>query len=506
MENQKDWKKKYQTIIHELESKEKTWGDLETLLRKAIGRLSIAGLGIDTSLDTQLKDIRAISRNKKDDKLSTALDRLSDVLNDIDEKDSNQSSSMRDELATINDVMSQLLTLLTPPEKHLPTFERIKSHLPPKNTDSILNELASELNLIMASPISIDANTDTQNIDDVILGLLDRLSIVPGMSQKAKNIQVTIRTGLSTEQWPVILDNIAAEVSTALQLINDEKSELENFIAQVTEQLVEITGYISEDQKEQKSGLSDAHSFHQQMNDEVIKMHENVRSASDIDTLKHTLDSNILTLKDNISDYLSRGKQRFSASETRNKALSAQVDSMEKETQDLKHRLDENKKKLFFDTLTGIHNRMAYNDQIKKLMARWQRYAEQFSYAIIDIDHFKKVNDSYGHNTGDKVLKLVASIMQKNIRESDTLFRIGGEEFVLILPNTRIDQAAPTIEKIRNAVSSSGFRFKDDKVVIHISAGLTEVNDSDTVDSLFERADKGLYQAKETGRNKLVKI
>lgn len=506
MDNQKDWKKKYQNIIHELESKEKTWGDLETLLRKAIGRLSIAGLGIDKTLDSRLKDIRDLSRNKKDDKLENALDQLSNVLNEIDEKNPAQNDSMRDELSTINDVMNQLLTLLAPPEEHQSTFERIKSHLPPKNTDSILNELASELNLIMASPISLEANTEVQEIDEVILDLLDRLSIVPGMNKKAKEIQQTIRSGLTLEQWPTVLDNIAKEVNTALQLISDEKSELENFIAQVTEQLVEITDYISEDQQEQKTGLFDAQNFHKQMNSEVLKMHESVHSATDIESLKQTLDENIASLKGNISDYLSKGKLRFTAAETRNKALSAQVVSMEKETAELKNRLKENKKKLFVDTLTGIHNRMAYNDQIAKLMARWKRYEECFSYAIIDIDHFKNVNDTYGHSTGDKVLQLVANIMKKNIRESDTLFRIGGEEFVLILPNTNLAQAEPTIEKIRSAVGNSGFRFKDEKVEIHISAGLTEVNETDTVDSLFERADKGLYQAKETGRNKLVKV
>ncbi len=508
MDNPKDWKKKYQTIIHELESKEKTWGNLESLLRKAIGRLSIAGQGIDATLDNQLKDIRTISRNKSDDELSTALDKLSDVLSAIDEKESPQNDSVKDELGTINDVMMQLLALLAPPEEHQSRFERIKSLLPPKNTHSILTELAEELNLIMASPLNSETETNktTSNINDVILGLLDRLSIVPGMNKTSKEIQSNIRSGLALEQWPMVLDKIAQEVSIALQLINDEKNELEHFIAQVTEQLVEITGYIFEDQEEQKSGLTEAQNFHIKMNDEVIKMHENVNSASDIESLKQVLDSNIHSLKDNISDYLTRGKLRFNAAETRNQTLSAQVTHMEKETQDLKQRLDENKKKLIFDTLTGIHNRMAYNDHIKKLMARWKRYGEQFCYAIIDIDHFKNVNDTYGHNTGDKVLKLVASIMQKNIRESDTLFRIGGEEFVLILPNTSLDQAEPTIEKIRNAVSSSGFRFKDDKVVIHISAGLTEVNDSDTEESLYERADKGLYQAKETGRNKLVKI
>jgi len=505
MDIKKDWKKKYQNIIDELESKEKTWGNLEALLRKAIGRLAIAGLGIDKSLDTQLKDIQSISRKKKDDKLSNALDKLSVILNVIDDQPST-NSSLRDELSTINDVMTQLLSLLTPPEQFQPSLERIKSHLPPKNPDSILTELATELNTIMAAPSSESTASDDHSIDDVILGLLDRLSIVPGMNQKAKTIQQTIRSGIAPNQWPGILDHIAKEVSTALQLISDEKSELERFIDQVTEQLVEITGYISEDQKDQKTGLSDAHDFHQQMNDEVIKMHENVRSATDITNLKQVLDNNIHSLKDNITGYLSRGKQRFTAAETRNQALSEQVLSMEKETHDLKKRLDENKQKLVFDTLTGVHNRMAYNDHLKNHMARWQRYQEHFSYAILDIDHFKNVNDTYGHNTGDKVLKLVANIMQKSIRESDTIFRIGGEEFVLILPNTSVEQAAPTIEKLRKAVSNSGFRFKEDKVTIHISAGLTQVNEQDTEESIFERADKALYEAKETGRNKLVKI
>ncbi len=506
MDNPKDWKKKYQAIIQELESKEKTWSNLETLLRKAIGRLSIAGQGIDKTLDNQLKDIRTISRNKSDDELSTALDKLSDILNTIDEQAPAQSNPIHNELSTINEVMTQLLTLLAPPKEYQTRFDRIKSLLPPKNTHSILTELAEELNLIMASPINNEKTptSTSSNINDVILGLLDRLAIVPGMNQKAKEIQSSIRAGLTLEQWPIVLDQIAQEVSTALQLINDEKNELENFIAQVTEQLVEITGYISEDQEEQKNGLSDAQNFHLKMNNEVIKMHENVQSASDIESLKQVLDTNISSLKSNIADYLTRGKERFIAAEARNQALSAQVTHMEKETQELKKRLDENKKKLIFDTLTGIHNRMAYNDHITKLMARWKRYQESFCYAIIDIDHFKKVNDTYGHNTGDKVLKIVATIMQKNIRESDTLFRIGGEEFVLILPNTSIKQAAPTIEKIRLAVGSSGFRFKEDKVDIHISAGLTEVQPNDSEESLYERADKALYQAKETGRNKLV--
>lgn len=505
MDFKTDWKKKYKTIIKELESKEKTWVNLESLLRKAIGRLAIAGLGIDTKLDNELKDIKNISRKKKDDKLSSALDRLSHVLSEIDENSHPKKAEVKSELDSVSNIMTQLLDLLTPPEQYQSSFERIKKHLP-QNSTSILQELADELNHIMVLPLSETEERNEQSIDEVILTLLDKLSIVPGMRAKAKKIQGVIRQGLNLEQWPMVLDNIVQEVSHALQLINEEKSELESFIAQVTEQLVEITGYISEEQKEQNSGQSDAESFHKQMHEEVVKMHENVLYADDINSLKLSLDNNINSLKSNIETYLERGKQRFSAAELRNKSLRKQVISMEKETQELKKRLDENKKKLIYDTLTGIRNRMAYNDHINTLMARWQRYNEHFSYCVLDIDHFKNVNDTYGHNTGDKVLILVAKIMQKNVRKSDVLFRIGGEEFVLVLPNTDIKQAAPTIEKIRAAISQSGFHFKEEKVDIHISAGLTEVKPDDTVESIFERADKGLYQAKEAGRNQLVTV
>lgn len=504
MEFKKDWKNKYQQIIDELESKEKTWGTLETLLRKAIGRLAIAGLGINKGLDTQLKDIQKISRKKKDSQLDTALDKLSSILNTLDAQTEAEQKQTQPEIKDMSNVLTQLLDLLSPPDAYQSSFEQFKKNITPSSSDNILGELANELNDIMALPLNADDSNEL--INEVILALLDRLSIIPGMNSKAKSIQQTIRKGIESNQWPMLLDSIAQEVNTALQLINDEKSELERFIAQVTSQLVEITGYIDEEQKDQQLSLDEVESFNLHMHEEMSKMHQNVEHATDINTLKSILDINISNLKENITHHLEVGKQLHSAAESRNSALSKQVKSMEKETIELKIRLNDSNNKLIYDTLTGVKNRMAYNEHIKNLMAHWNRYQELFSYTILDIDHFKKVNDSYGHNTGDKVLKLVAQIMQKNIRETDTLFRIGGEEFVLILPNTTAEQAAPTIEKLRQAVSQSGFRFKDEKVDIQISAGLTQVTQEDSEESLYERADKGLYQAKESGRNKLVLI
>ncbi|MBL7004839.1 MAG: hypothetical protein ISR69_12550 [Gammaproteobacteria bacterium] len=254
MDSKTDWKIKYQNIINELEGKEKTWGNLESLLRKTIGRLTIAGQGIDKRLDAQLKDIQSLSRKKSDDKLAIALDQLSDVLTQIDESPTKGTIEVKDELSNAENVMSHLLDLLSPPEQFQSSFEKIRSHLPPKVTDSILNELANELNSIMSTSDHENGTTQSgQSIDDVILDLLDRLSIVPSMNKKTKSIQQDILNGISTAQWPSVLDHIAEEVSKALQLINDEKNELELFIAQVTTQLAEISGYITNDKKTKKT-------------------------------------------------------------------------------------------------------------------------------------------------------------------------------------------------------------------------------------------------------------
>jgi diguanylate cyclase len=151
--------------------------------------------------------------------------------------------------------------------------------------------------------------------------------------------------------------------------------------------------------------------------------------------------------------------------------------------------------------LTGVHSRLAYNEQIIRELSRWDRYGTPFSYAILDIDHFKQVNDKYGHNAGDKALRLIAQLMQKQIRKSDTLFRIGGEEFVLLLTNTSLAKAEPLITKLRHGVAESGFHFKQERVELTLSAGITEATAEDSIQSIYERADAALYKAKDAGRN-----
>src|SRR5690606_30947913 len=124
------------------------------------------------------------------------------------------------------------------------------------------------------------------------------------------------------------------------------------------------------------------------------------------------------------------------------------------------------------------------------------------TFSIWDIDHFKRINDAHGHDAGDRLLRGVADILGRHKRAEDFLARIGGEEFVLLLPMTPIDTAMSVAEKLRGAVATTAFRHRGDSVPVTVSCGLTEFRAGDTLTSAYERADRALYHAKERGRNR----
>lgn len=153
------------------------------------------------------------------------------------------------------------------------------------------------------------------------------------------------------------------------------------------------------------------------------------------------------------------------------------------------------------DNLTGIFNRNVYNEEIYAEIERCKRYGYSFSLIVLDLDLFKSVNDTYGHDAGDNVLKKTTNIISNNIRKNDCFCRIGGEEFVIIAMETDIKNAEQLAEKLRVAIENNDFGI-DRKITI--SLGLTEFNKEDTKDTIFKRADEALYVSKTNGRNRVT--
>jgi diguanylate cyclase (GGDEF)-like protein len=195
--------------------------------------------------------------------------------------------------------------------------------------------------------------------------------------------------------------------------------------------------------------------------------------------------------------------------EKQNKNLEKQIEARTIELKNIISQLKINSKKLIYeathDYLTKLFNRQELNNKLEEEIKRYKRYKENLSIIMFDIDNFKNINDTYGHNIGDDVLIAIANISKQNIRSTDLLARWGGEEFLLLLPQTTILDAKKIAEKIRIKVENSNL-IADNSIVVTISLGITLFNENDTKNNFLKRVDEALYQAKTLGKNRSIII
>jgi diguanylate cyclase (GGDEF)-like protein len=156
------------------------------------------------------------------------------------------------------------------------------------------------------------------------------------------------------------------------------------------------------------------------------------------------------------------------------------------------------------DTLTGLSNRRAFLEATTSEVERMQRYGRPFSIVLGDIDLFKNINDIHGHDAGDTVLKTVASVLGDSIRSQDTLARWGGEEIIILLPETELASACTVAEKCRRALEAVETRLGEAKLRITMTFGVSQIHPGESIDDCIRRADKALYAGKQAGRNRVV--
>ena len=195
------------------------------------------------------------------------------------------------------------------------------------------------------------------------------------------------------------------------------------------------------------------------------------------------------------------------AMEARSKTLEIQLQTSSREVNELRDRLESVRKESLTDQLTGIPNRKAFDNELQESVDRAIESGEPLSLVMCDIDHFKAFNDTWGHQTGDQVLRLVANCLSENVKGRDTAARYGGEEFVVILPQTELAGAVNLANQIRAKVESKKLVKKstgDILGIITISCGVTQYDPKETLEEFVRRTDECLYAAKRNGRNRVV--
>ncbi len=192
---------------------------------------------------------------------------------------------------------------------------------------------------------------------------------------------------------------------------------------------------------------------------------------------------------------------------TDNASLESLVEKRTQELEELNKKLEKNieqaERNASYDVLTETYNRRMFEKIFTKEMKRAKRYMLSMSVVLLDIDDFKTFNDTYGHKTGDKVLCHIAEILKKNIRDSDTVARWGGEEFILIFPNIPLEVAAEKADMIRKSIENTPI---ENDLKITCSFGVTSYREEDDEDAVFVRADRALYKAKDANKNNVQVI
>lgn len=159
---------------------------------------------------------------------------------------------------------------------------------------------------------------------------------------------------------------------------------------------------------------------------------------------------------------------------------------------------------MIHDGLTGLLNHTAIKEELAREVIRSSRLKSSLSFAMVDIDFFKKINDSYGHAAGDRVIKSLARLLKQRLRETDIVGRYGGEEFAIIMNDTDATSAAKVIDEIRNVFSRLLHLSHDEEFSVNFSCGIADLAHFPDAASLSEAADAALYQAKQRGRNKVI--
>jgi len=180
------------------------------------------------------------------------------------------------------------------------------------------------------------------------------------------------------------------------------------------------------------------------------------------------------------------------------------VESAQEKIRKLQDELSQLSEAVRVDQLTGVLNRRGLDEALVKEISRAQRGGSQLSVALLDIDNFKNLNDTYGHHVGDTALQHLSKVIKATVRPTDVVSRYGGEEFVILLPDTGLDQAVTTIQRLQRALTKQFFMGNNDRLLITFSAGIALLKDNEKEVAVLHRADQSMYLAKKTGKNRVM--
>lgn len=288
------------------------------------------------------------------------------------------------------------------------------------------------------------------------------------------------------------------------QSLHRDRDQYARLIQDIDRNLQEMEAHLLDSVGQARTMVAVGKEFDDRLEHGMAEIHESAETSRNLEELRQTVVSKLTFLREALVTKRKDDEQRLAKVTEKMENLQQNVAGMRHEVNSAQEQTKQLEEELHRDTLTGALSRRGYEDRLTQEFERYQRYRHQLSVLVFDLDHFKQVNDRFGHAMGDKCLKVVSKYIRQVIRKSDALARYGGDEFVLILPGIDQEEAIQVADKIRKLVEQIRFLFEGKRIPLTLSIGLAQAEETDqTGEDLFKRADQALYAAKEGGRNRV---
>lgn len=481
------------------------------ILAQFVSRLSLACKGVDVDLDNRLAKLRTeLNRGTDLEKLLPFIEATSDNLKLLESRHQADIQSMQQGLADAGKLLQQQKGL---PDQLRRDLRELLGKVGQSSTVHAflphLTELAKLYQNVLQAKQQLTNNDDDEvryghicrQISVELTNLLSELAFAEDSAAEIDAIRLSLLGKLPID---ALLEACLKTIGIIINSINNERQSAEHFLLKLNDALTSVQQSVvsslgaSADLKQKMLVLN------QQIELQIDHLSHASQKATSLEQLKLLVSDKLTAITGSL-----REKEQLEQQERQHLLLTLgnmeqRLGELEADASTFKKRIAEQNFRSLQDALTEIPNRAAFDERYQLEIKRWQRYKKPLCVVLADVDHFKNINDSYGHSAGDKTLKVIAKTLKLNLRETDFIARYGGEEFIMLFPETELAELEQRLNTLREKISKIPFKFKNVNVPITISFGATRYTEQDTNRSAFDRADEALYEAKKAGRNKVI--
>ncbi|HVI56769.1 MAG TPA: diguanylate cyclase [Luteibacter sp.] len=452
------WERKYHLALERMERDEQDFRKLEEGLRRLVLRLVALARGQSTQADR-------------------LLDQLGDDLRHV---------SSPDTLEPLLDALAEAVTALEPREA--------SAREPGDDTVTLVGATRD---------VAEDSRADRVAIE-TLRQVLQRIVLAPTLAGRADELRAALIDAHDTDAVAAAANALADLVNLQRDALKHDIARLQDLLADVSGRLGDMTRYLVAETENMAAADEQGRDLDATVREEMRLLVEQTQGATDLDTLQAQVNARLSLIDEHFRAFRVREDERLATYRDRAARMKDRVEELETQATSLQDSLRREHELALTDPLTGLPNRLAYERRMAEIERDVREHRGVACVGAFDIDHFKVINDSFGHAAGDAVLRIVGQTLTRELPEPAFVARYGGEEFVVVFAGISAEEAVTAAQALCETVAALAFHASQKPVTVTMSGGVTRFLPDDTAATVFDRADRALYAAKRAGRNRCL--